>query len=250
MRSRDGIDQSGKFEISVIGVLLLAVATMVASGIVFLLGIYVGKGMVEQRLAQESRVVRLPVPTPSAGGSGKGDEVDVTFWDKLGKGEATPRPAAAPSPTAAETPLRVSPLGATPVPPPTERKVEAPPTPAPTRPPPAVVEGGSFQVQVNAMADKARADELVRDLKSLGYAPFISPGAGRRQDALSRAGRQSPVGGSGQAGGHAIARAGLSKCLLGRRGERPLSAMTGAIRPTYDDFVGLAQAGQRRADQL
>lgn len=175
MRSRDGIDQSGKLEISATGVLLLAVATMVASAIVFLLGIYVGKGMVEQRLAQESRVVRLPVPTPSAGGSGKGDEVDVTFWDKLGKGEATPPPAAAPSPTAAETPLRVSPLGATPAPPPTERKGEAPPTPAPTRPPPAVVEGGSFQVQVNAMADKARADELVHDLKSLGYASFISP---------------------------------------------------------------------------
>ena len=175
MRSRDGIDQSGKFEISATGILLLAIATMVASGIVFLLGIYVGKGMVEQRLAQESRVVRLPVPTPSAGGGGKGDEVDVTFWDKLGKGEATPPPAAAPSPTAAETPLRVSPLGATPAPRPTEQKVEAPPTPAPTHAPPAVVEGGSFQVQVNAMADKARADELVHDLKSLGYAPFISP---------------------------------------------------------------------------
>jgi septal ring-binding cell division protein DamX len=175
MRSRDGIDQSGKFEISATGVMLLAIATMVASGIVFLLGIYVGKGMVEQRLAQESRVVRLPVPTPSAGGGGKGDEVDVTFWDKLGKGEATPPPAAAPSPTVAETPLRVSPLGATPAPPQTEHKVEAPPAPAPTRPPPAVVEGGSFQIQVNAMADKARADELVHDLKSLGYAPFISP---------------------------------------------------------------------------
>ncbi len=177
MRHRDGIDQSGKFEISAAGVLLLAIATMVASGIVFLLGIYVGKGMVEQRLVQESRVVRLPVPTPGAAGSGsaKGGEVDVTFWDKLAKGEATPPPAAAPSPTAAETPVRVSPAGPTPVPRPTEPKAEAPPTPAPTRPAPAVAEGGTFQIQVNAMADRARADELVRDLKGLGYAAFISP---------------------------------------------------------------------------
>jgi cell division septation protein DedD len=35
--------------------------------------------------------------------------------------------------------------------------------------------GGNFQIQVNAMADKARAEELVRDLQRLGYAPFISP---------------------------------------------------------------------------
>jgi cell division septation protein DedD len=176
MRYRDGIDQSGKFEISAAGILLLAIATMVASGIVFLLGIYVGKGMVEQRLVQESRVVRLPVPTPGGAGSGsaKGDEVDVTFWDKLAKGEAPP-PAAAPSPTAAETPVRVSPARPTPAPRPTEQKAEAPPTPVPTRQPPAVAEGGTFQIQVNAMADKARADELVHDLKGLGYAPFISP---------------------------------------------------------------------------
>jgi len=176
MRHRDGIDQSGKLEISAAGILLLAIATMVASGIVFLLGIYVGKGMVEQRLVQESRVVRLPVPTPGAAGSAKGDEVDVTFWDKLAKGgEATQPPAAAPSPTPAETPVRVSPAGPTPAPRPTEQKAEAPPTPVPTRPPPAAVEGGVFQIQVNAMADKARADELVRDLKGLGYAAFISP---------------------------------------------------------------------------
>ncbi len=166
MRYRDGIDQRGKLEISAAGVLLLAIATMVASGIVFLLGIYVGKGMVEQRLVQESRVVRLPVPTPGAAGSGsaKRDEVDGTFWDKLAKGEATPPPAAAPSPTAAETPVRVSPARSTPAPRPTEQKAAAPPTPVPTRQPPAVAEGGTFQIQVNAMADKARADELVHDL--------------------------------------------------------------------------------------
>jgi cell division protein FtsN len=174
-------DQSGKFEISTAGVLLLATATVVASGIVFLLGIYVGKGMVEERLQQETRVVRLPVPTPGA--SGKSDEVDVTFWDKLAKGgDSGVVPTVAPSPTAVEAPVRVAPPQAmqppqpvhpTPAPRPTEKRVEAPP-PVAARPAPALVDGGSIQIQVNAMADKARADELVRDLKSLGYTAIIS----------------------------------------------------------------------------
>jgi DedD protein len=163
----------GKFELSAAGVLLLAVATLAASGVVFLLGIYVGKGMVEQRLSQEGRVVRLPVPTPGA--AGKSDEVDVTFWDKLAKGEAAPAPAAVPTPTALETPVRVAPTHPTPAPRPTEKRAEAPAA-APTRPSPRQVaaESGSFQVQVNAMADKGRAEELVRDLKGLGYTGYIS----------------------------------------------------------------------------
>jgi cell division septation protein DedD len=164
--------EAGKFEISFTSVLLLAAATLVASGVVFLLGIYVGKGVVESRMAQEARVVRLPVPTPGA--AGKSDEVDVTFWDKLAKGEATVSPGPAPTATAIETPVRVVPAIATPAPTPrpTEKKVESPPTPRPASHP--AVESGAFQVQVNAMSDRNRADELVRDLKGLGYTAFVS----------------------------------------------------------------------------
>jgi septal ring-binding cell division protein DamX len=166
--------EGGKLEISFASVLLLAAATLVASGVVFLLGIYVGKGIVESRVAKEARVVRLPVPTP--GPAGKSDEVDVTFWDKLAKGEATVVPAPAPTATAIETPVRVVPSMATPAatPRPTEKKVESPPTPPPRPTSPPAVEGGAFQVQVNAMADRNRADELVRDLKGLGYSAFVS----------------------------------------------------------------------------
>jgi cell division septation protein DedD len=163
----------GKFELSAAGMLLLAVSTLVATGVVFLLGIYVGKGMVEQRLSQEGRVVRLPVPTPGPGG--KNDEVDVTFWDKLAKGETAPA-AAAPTATAVETPVRIVPAHPTAAPHPAEKKAE-PPAPAPTRPPPpppAGAETGSLLIQVNAMADKGRAEQLVRDLKGLGYTAFIS----------------------------------------------------------------------------
>jgi len=165
----------GRFELSAAGVLLLAVATLAASGVVFLLGIYVGKGMVEQRLSQEGRVVRLPVPTPGA--AGKSDEVDVTFWDKLAKGEAAAPAAAAPTATAVETPVRVAPTHPTPAPAPrpTEKRVEAPAA-APQRPspPPVAAESGSFQVQVNAMSDRGRAEELVRDLKGMGYTAYVS----------------------------------------------------------------------------
>jgi len=170
MRNND----SGKFEISTAGVLLLAVATVVASGVVFLLGIYVGKGMVEQRLQQDARVVRLPVPTPGA--SGKSDEVDVTFWDKLAKGEAAVTPAAAPSPTTVETPVRIAPAQAPAAPHPTEKRAEPapPPTARPAPPAAPALPEGSYQIQVNAMAEKARADQLVRDLRSLGYTALIS----------------------------------------------------------------------------
>jgi cell division septation protein DedD len=166
--------EGGKLEISFASVLLLAAATLVASGVVFLLGIYVGKGIVENRMAQEARVVRLPVPTPGA--AGKSDEVDVTFWDKLAKGEATVAPAPAPTATAIEAPVRVVPPPATPAPTPrpTEKRVESPPAPPPRPVSPPAIEGGAFQVQVNAMADRNRAEELVRDLKGLGYGAFVS----------------------------------------------------------------------------
>ena len=176
-----GLSESGKFEIAGAGVLLLAVATLLASAFVFLLGIYVGKGMVESRMSQAARVVRLPVP--AGGAPAKNDEVDVTFWDKLAKGEqGTPTPAA-PAPTAAETPVKVMPEA--PAAKPTTRAAEPTAAPAPTRAPaatkapaaaaPASSGGGEYQVQVNAMSERARADQLISDLKNLGYSAYVSP---------------------------------------------------------------------------
>jgi DedD protein len=179
---RSGRGESGRFEVSGAGVLLLAVATLLASAIVFLLGVYVGKGMVESRMSQEARVVKLPVP---AGTPGKNGEVDVTFWDKLAKGEnATPQPAA-PSPTAAETPVRVAPESAKPSPtvpaaaPTAVPAATRPPSPtrasAPTHAPAATTAPSGYQVQVNAMSDRVRAEQLVLDLKNLGYTAYVSP---------------------------------------------------------------------------
>ncbi|MGH7896794.1 MAG: hypothetical protein ACREQQ_02515, partial [Candidatus Binatia bacterium] len=150
-------NQRGRLEISGGGIVLLGVTTLVATGIVFLLGIYVGKGMIEQRLQQESRVFRLTVPTP---GAGKQNEGDVTFWDKLGKGgEPTPPPAAPPTPTTAPSSVRIAPPTRAAEPREADRREAGPPTQPPARA--AAAEGGSYQVQVNAMADKVRAEQLV-----------------------------------------------------------------------------------------
>src|SRR5690606_6073001 len=95
------------------GVLLLGTATVVASAVVFLLGIYVGKGIAEQRFEAEQTIVRLPaspLATPRESG-------DVTFYDRL---ERTPAAGAAvpATPTAAaEDAVRVEPpAGAKPAP--------------------------------------------------------------------------------------------------------------------------------------
>lgn len=159
----------GKVEISVAGVLFLVAATVVAAAVVFFLGIYVGKGMVEERLAQEQRVVKVPVP--ANGEAPKNGEVDVTFWDKLAKGESSPVPTTfvppAPTRTPAEMPIFV--------PPPRTPTAAPPPTaPPPTEPPP-LAELSGFQVQVNAIGERPRAEKLVRELKDAGYKARISP---------------------------------------------------------------------------
>ncbi len=180
------MNHRGKFEVSAGLVVLLGGATFAASVIVFLLGVYVGKGMVEQRLAQESRVVRLPVPTPGA--SLKSGEDDVTFWGKLRGTPSSSTPEAVPA-TQTEAAIRIAPPAPTAAP----AEERAAPTPAPTRPaaaarpaptraparapaaPPIAVEGGSAAVQVNAMGDKGRAEALVKDLAGLGYTAYLSP---------------------------------------------------------------------------
>lgn len=180
----------GKLEVSLAGLMLLGVATLVTTGVVFLLGAYVGKGLAERRFAEEQRVVRLPltVAPPAKTGEGQGEG---TIWDRLSRGEGEKPEGAAPAPAATEGPIHVpAPQAPTPastptaVPTvvPTATAVPAAARPAAPRPavppaPPPVAGGMRYQVQVNAMAEKARAEQLVRDLKTAGYNAYISPGA-------------------------------------------------------------------------
>ncbi len=68
--------------------LVLLVAWMVTCGLVYLLGLYVGKGTQEQRLGLEERIVRLPVISqPPPEGQRPKTESDLTFYETLAAGE-------------------------------------------------------------------------------------------------------------------------------------------------------------------
>ncbi|MEA2626775.1 MAG: DedD protein [Candidatus Binatota bacterium] len=173
--------------------LALAGSTLLATVVVFFFGYYVGKGVAEQRLTEEQRVVRLPVT--AAGEQPKG-EVDVTFYDTLGKSGAEAAPLPEPTgPAEAEEkddeevafvdrPVsRAEPLA--------EPTAAAEPTPAaaaaePERVPAVAKKGQaaaptpaagaqSYLVQVNAMGDRTRADQLADKLKKSGYRTYVSP---------------------------------------------------------------------------
>ena len=82
--------------------LVLLVAWVVTCGLVYLLGIYVGKGMQERLLGHEDRVVRLPVTgAPLPEGDKPKTEKELTFYDTLVHEPGSGRP-----PTAAEAPAK------------------------------------------------------------------------------------------------------------------------------------------------
>jgi hypothetical protein len=92
--------------------LVLLVAWAVTCGLVYLLGIYVGKGMQERLLGHEERVVRLPVTTaPPPEVEPRKEEKELTFYDTLVRDAETERPrrAAEPAPKPPPSPPAVAP---------------------------------------------------------------------------------------------------------------------------------------------
>ena len=229
MRSRDGIDQSGKFEISAHGrAAARGSDDWLRAAIVFLLGIYVGKGIVEQRMAQESRVVRLPVPTPGAGGQ---EATRSTSRSGTSSPRARRRRRRRPrrAATAVETPRACRRrVGATPPPPPPDREAKSRPRRRPRRrgrrrlPSP---EGGRFQIQVNAMADHKRVRRAGPRPQGSRLRCLHLVGARRRQDAVPRASRWiSPRRKRRSKRSRDLREQGYPNAFLGRRGQRAVSA--------------------------
>ncbi len=181
---------------------------LVTSALIFLFGVWVGRDVAERRLAQEERVVRLPMPVPpTANVEGAEADVDVSFYQQL-KEKAYRRlqeTAASASPTAAQAaatatipPLHLAEAptkpptrpAATPSRPPTLAALATKPparaaearTPVSTAPqgskrllrtPPELNSdewaGAGWTVQVNATTDIQQATELARRLKAKGY---------------------------------------------------------------------------------
>lgn len=149
----------GKLEVSMGGVVLLGGTTVLVTAVAFLLGIYVGKGITEERLASEQQVVKLPVESPEPPESDESRE--VSFWDRLDEsGKA--KPTAAPEGEATAEPTE-SPA-ATPT-------ATSPPRPTPTAEP--ILTGG-FRVQVQALSDRRAAEQIAQDLRAAGYLATIS----------------------------------------------------------------------------
>jgi cell division protein FtsN len=121
--------------------LVLLVAWVLTCGLVYVLGIYVGKGTHERRLGIADRVVRLPVAsTPPAEGQRPKGESELRFYDTLMSGaepegradaKAGKAPPPGAKPAAASPPAVAKPAPAPPAPP--ARTVSRPPADTPPR---------------------------------------------------------------------------------------------------------------------
>jgi cell division protein FtsN len=180
--------------------LLLFVAWLVTCGLVYLLGVYVGRGTREHPVGVEDRIVRLPVTsTPPPEGQRPKSESELTFYESLGAGEhtASPPPTRAPAPggsppvtapppraadapaspprTASVPPPPAAPPRAATVPPPAAPpRVAAPTSPPTTVPPPHTAavpppSGGAWTVLAGPTRDRVEAEGLQRQLHAHGY---------------------------------------------------------------------------------
>jgi cell division septation protein DedD len=188
--------EGGRFEFGWLGILGMFTIFTAGSVVIFFLGVYVGKGLQESRLAREERVVRLPVSPGEGGGESLGDS-DLKLYDQLAQAPpaatasidlavrsgvepaatASPAPLATTAPEAAATPPAVAAMAPVPTAP---VAVAVRPSPAPdalAKAPPAAtvrpVTGKAWSVQVNATKDQATADRIVERLNELGYQAFI-----------------------------------------------------------------------------
>jgi len=148
---------------------------LITSALIFLFGIWVGRDYTERRLAQEERIVRVPVPAqPTTKPDAKPADVDLAFYEQL-KEKAVQRlqqTAGAASPTAGREAQRVTP---TPEPQRVAQKTPRVPTPAPQPKRSTASEhadewaDAGWTVQVNATTNPQQATDLAQTLKSKGY---------------------------------------------------------------------------------
>lgn len=167
---------------------LLGAAFTVASLVIFLLGIVVGRGIEERKMARpEEPLIKIPVkPSTSSSGSasaGQGKE-ELTFYDTLGKSSQPAVEEKAGEPKAAEKAVEPDPkevkLQGREKATWTALKVEAGanrPNPAP---PSHHVEPSepdkAWHVQVNAFPDEKSGQMWVDRLKSKGYNAYLTEG--------------------------------------------------------------------------
>ena len=190
----------GRFEFGWFGIFGMFLVFTAGSVVIFFLGIYVGKGLQESRLAREERVVRLPVSQgenaaePAAAAA---RESESRVPDQVAQAQpavaatasvnlavrsavepvvtAAPVMAATMAPQPVSSPVPVAPRAAQATPPPIAVRTAAPDAVAKAELPRPSARPGSkaWSVQVNATKDQETADRLVNRLSELGYQAFI-----------------------------------------------------------------------------
>lgn len=148
-----------------------------ASVVIFLIGMMVGKVIEERKiLKKDEPLVRMPV-TPAAGGAAKGDE--ITFYDTLAKSRSqTPGEGPVQEVKASEKPARAAEKEA-------KAKAESKPAENKTEKAKPATESAKhestdsaenkvWRAQVDAFPDEKSAKRLVDRLKNKGYNAYVT----------------------------------------------------------------------------
>jgi DedD protein len=158
---------------------LLGGAFVVASVVIFFIGMFVGKGIEERKiLKRDEPLVKIPVkPTPqgSSGAPATPPKEEITFNESVSKSPTPPlteeKVKEEKPPVKAETPAVNSP----------EKKVDkSVPAEAPVKPTAATEtaapkdNGKMWRAQVNAYPDERSAKQIVDRLKNKGYNAYVS----------------------------------------------------------------------------
>ena len=170
----------------------LFMAGTVVAVVIFLLGVFVGRGVRSQvgdsdplAIATEGAPQALEIPPVASAGGGAApttSKLDLTYAEQLaGKapretlGEEPRRAAAAPPVTPPATAERSAPAAA----PPSSTAASAPaPKPAAAAPSVATEPAGDgFAIQLAALAKRDEAETIVRRLTQKGYSAYVMPPA-------------------------------------------------------------------------
>lgn len=168
---------SRRFEFGWLEVLGLILVFAGGSAIVFLLGIFVGKGLQEREVRSEETIVRLPVGGEAVAEKRPSREPSRPAVAPVPTVSPAIRLAVKPAPTASPVPRPTSSPSPAPKPPASTRvPVLAGPTAAPSPPAPTqipVSEDGRWAVQVNATKDAGTARRLIFELRQKGYSAYL-----------------------------------------------------------------------------
>jgi cell division septation protein DedD len=166
-------------------------STVLVAVVVFLLGVWVGRGIDVGSMAATGEVTdvltqKSPQADPAAGrASSKGGYDYPKMLQDQGGGTGAPASGSAP----AGPPAEEQPPAPTPAPPPLpalapptatqDRTQSPPPKPAPPPDPPAKAlpaDGDTWVIQAGAFSNKAGAEKVAADFRGKGYPVTVTPG--------------------------------------------------------------------------